>query len=362
MNRRIALAAMALLTTMSFAYADDRYDGIAGSYKEQSGGEMKIRKSYDDKQEPGPWRFVLLSKGNEGDWACSEGQENPGGGKPTVYFIEFAEGPFKGQRYDIVRDKNGKLKELQLVGGRKTSWVRADDDGNLASSIKVGLLKADITKTDSELLSNPGWDQCWVLANPTIKIFATNNVSKSAIDAVAVICDEMVKRLKPGLDGEEDPRKRFNGFKVYITNEELGQSLKQLSGVKDFWTDGTHPMARDVLLGGARKTELWVTEQAICKTGIKTRPLIGLPPDKNTRSFDQVVHEFAHSIDFTFDLQNKDNISTVFNTSIGPREGFAIATQSWFGTPFGKLPSDQNTRLSNIFTSRVSFSPEGYPK
>lgn len=252
---------------------------------------------------------------------------------------------------------------LQMVSGDQILW---SSDGNLSPSIKVGLLKADITKTDSELKSNPGWDQCWVLKDPAIKIFATKKVSKEAINAVAVICDEMTKRLQPGLDGEKDPRKRFNGFKVYITNEEIGQSLKQLSGVKDFWTDGTHPMARDVLLGGAKKTELWVTEQAICKTGIKTRALVGLPPDKNTRTFDQVVHEFAHSIDMTFDLQKKNNISEVFKAgsfgSIGPVEGFAWGVQHWFGTPGGKLSNDQNARLSGIFKSRVSFSAEGYPK
>ena len=252
---------------------------------------------------------------------------------------------------------------LQMVSGDQILW---SSDGNLSPSIKVGLLKADITRTDSELKSNAGWDQCWVLKNPAIKIFATKNVSKSAINAVAVILDEMTKRLQPGLDGEKDPGKRFNEFKVYITNEEIGQSLKQLSGVKDFWTDGTHPKARDVLLGGANKTSLWVTEQMICKTGVKTRPLIGLPTDKNTRTFDQVVHEFAHSIDANFDLQKKDNNSEVFKTGsfgfIGPVEGFAWAVQMWFGTPGGKLTSDQNSRLSNVFGSRVSFSAEGYPE
>lgn len=246
---------------------------------------------------------------------------------------------------------------LQMVSGDQILW---SSDGNLAPSIKVGLLKADITRTDSELKSNLGWDQCWVLKYPAIKIFATKNVSPAAINAVAVICDEMTKRLQPGLDGEKVPGSRFNGFKVYITNEEIGVSLKKLSGVKDFWTDGTGPKSRDNLLGGAKKTELWVTEQAICKTGIKTKTLIGMPPDTNTRTFDQVVHEFAHSIDMTFDLQKKDNVSTVFNGPIGPVEGFAIATQYWFGTPGDKLPDDQKSRLSKIFTSKVTFSPEGY--
>jgi hypothetical protein len=103
------------------AKADDRYDGLAGSYNEETGGKMRIRKANADAREAGPWRFVL---GNEGDWACAEGQDNPGGGKPTVFYIQFSEGPFEGERYNIIRDKNRKVKELQLVGGRKTIWVR----------------------------------------------------------------------------------------------------------------------------------------------------------------------------------------------------------------------------------------------
>lgn len=101
--------------------SEDRYEGLAGSYKEKSGGEMQIRKADDAKKEAGPWRFVLKGAG---DWACNEGQDSPGGGKPTVYFIEFAEGAFKGERYNIVREKDGKVKELQLVGGSKAIWVR----------------------------------------------------------------------------------------------------------------------------------------------------------------------------------------------------------------------------------------------
>jgi hypothetical protein len=97
------------------------YEGLAGSYKEKSGGEMEIRKADDAKKEATPWRFVL--KG-EGDWACAEGQDNPGNGKPSVFFIKFAEGPFKGEQYNIVRDKDGKMKELQLVGGSKAIWVK----------------------------------------------------------------------------------------------------------------------------------------------------------------------------------------------------------------------------------------------
>lgn len=100
---------------------EDRHEGLAGSYKEKSGAEMLIRKADDAKKEAGPWRFVL--KGN-GDWACDEGHESLGEGKPTIFFIKFAEGPFKGERYNIVRDKDGKVKELQLDGGSKAIWVK----------------------------------------------------------------------------------------------------------------------------------------------------------------------------------------------------------------------------------------------
>jgi hypothetical protein len=99
----------------------DGYEGLAGSYKEKSGGEMLIRRADDEKKEAGPWRFVLKGAG---DWACDEGLESQGEGKPTIYFIMFAEGSFKGERYNIVRGKDGKVTELQLVGGSKAIWVR----------------------------------------------------------------------------------------------------------------------------------------------------------------------------------------------------------------------------------------------
>jgi hypothetical protein len=127
MNRRIALAAMALLTTMSFAHGYDlnkNFEGLAGSYKEKTGGEVKIRKADDAKKEAGPWRFMLLNGSTPGDWACAQGEDNKGEGKTSVFFIEFSEGPFKGSKYNIVRGKDGKVKELEEVGGRKTIWER----------------------------------------------------------------------------------------------------------------------------------------------------------------------------------------------------------------------------------------------
>lgn len=124
MIKTFVLGIFTLLATVSFASANDlgdNFKGIEGSYKEKSGGEMTIRKADDAKMEAGPWRFVLKGAG---DWACSEGVDNPGGDKPSTYFITFAEGPFKGEQYNIVRGEDGKVKELQLVGGSKAIWVK----------------------------------------------------------------------------------------------------------------------------------------------------------------------------------------------------------------------------------------------
>lgn len=144
MNRRLALATLALMaTTMSFADAGERYEGLAGSYKEKSGGEMTIRKADDAKREAGPWRFMLKGAG---DWACSEGFDAPGGEKPTVFFIKFSEGPYKGEQYNIARDKDGNLKELQLVGGSKAIWVKQVEASNYEGLL--GKWELDFPKSD----------------------------------------------------------------------------------------------------------------------------------------------------------------------------------------------------------------------
>ena len=94
----------------------------------------------------------------------------------------------------------------------------------------------------------------------------------------------------------------------------------------------------------------------ICKTGVKTRAAIG-KRDTATRTFDQVVHEFAHSIDGKF-IENE--IIETFAGSAPSAEMFAFAVQRWFQAPGGSIPAEQEARLRKIFTSRASFSPEGY--
>ncbi|MCE9558943.1 MAG: hypothetical protein K8R88_08325 [Armatimonadetes bacterium] len=247
-----------------------------------------------------------------------------------------------------------------------TAGVLSSTDENFGQAFYVGAYEAPLTESESELDAEPGWDECWVMKGPSIKIFVTENVSDEALDAVAGILKIMTNALQPALDPvTKNPSSKFNGFKVYITNEETGDELKKLNTVGQMWEDGNGKKSRNYLLGGASKDFLWITEQMICTTGIVGRnELVVEDKDKDTsyRSFDQVVHEFAHSIDAMFDLQKANGNSKVFDGAIGPVEGFAVAVQYWFGvlSPGGTISAQQRTNLSKVFTTQVDFRTEGY--
>jgi hypothetical protein len=94
----------------------------------------------------------------------------------------------------------------------------------------------------------------------------------------------------------------------------------------------------------------------IAKTGVKTRNAAGMP-DNTTRTFDQVVHEFAHSID---QQMIPDASVNRFTGSSNAEESFALRVQQWFGVPGGQIPPAEEAEMSKIFSSRASFSTEGY--
>ncbi len=115
MNRRIAIATLALMmSTVSFAYAQkDGFEGLGGSYKEPTGGKMNIY----FKGKVGHLQFKLENGTTPGDWEVRQVTE---GKKRSIVFTE---GPFKGEVYNIVRDEKDNVKELRLVGGKKTIWT-----------------------------------------------------------------------------------------------------------------------------------------------------------------------------------------------------------------------------------------------
>ena len=136
---------------------------------------------------------------------------------------------------------------LQVVTPNGT--ILWSSDGILTSPINVFLVKANLTEDRSQLASEPGWDQCWVMKDPAIRIFTTDTVSESAINAVANIYAEMTARLNPMY-----PKNKFDGFKVYITNGESGAELKKLNTVGTMWTDGTGPQKQRVSPWGSKPT------------------------------------------------------------------------------------------------------------
>ena len=103
---------------------------------------------------------------------------------------------------------------------------------------------------------------------------------------------------------------------------------------------------------------MWITEQMICRQGVKTRNETGKIKDDTPRSLDQVIHEFGHSIDFKF--ISDQTLNTFRFQSMTPVESFAWRVQHWFGTPSDSVPENQAAILRNLFTSRALFTCKGY--
>ncbi len=202
---------------------------------------------------------------------------------------------------------------------------------------------------------DPGWAKCLELADPTIKIMATKAVSPSALNGVANIYTEMTKRFGP-----KYPRSKLNNFKVYMTNDEPWSELANLSPIGTAYPAQPYQSSGDFLRGYGNPTNLWITEQMICKQGVKTRNDTGQIKDDTPRTFDQVVHEFAHSIHSNYLSDQTVNLFRF--QKMTPLESFPFRVQIWFGAlPFDEpAPANQEAVLKELFISRVTFSCEGY--
>lgn len=218
-----------------------------------------------------------------------------------------------------------------------------------ATNIKVFINEPNATPCTPEA----GWAKCLELPSPAMKIFASKAVSQSALNGVVNVYTEMTQRFRAA----KYPLNKLDGYKVYITNGEPWAVLSKLNPVGTMWPDQTGPMSGNFLRGGSGGEYLWIEEQMICKRGVKTRNADGTP-DNEERTFDQVVHEFAHTIDTKYIPDQSVNL---FGKSDFPAvEGFAWGIQNWFGTPGGTLSPRQEAVLKDLFTSRATFSCEGY--
>ncbi len=235
---------------------------------------------------------------------------------------------------------------LQLVSA--TGEILWANDGNLSRLTSVSQ-KANVTPCQGDEV----WVKCLEIPGPKITIRATARVSEWAMNAVANIYTEITKRFSAAY-----PKNTFDGFRVYMTNGEPGSQLDTIKELQTFGQNGMGSNSRNLVRGGANAALLWIEEQMICKAGVKT--VNEDYPDKadyTLRTYDQVVHEFAHAVDQRYKLGPR--IQSIFRGG-APAEDFAWAIQRWFGAPGGSLPPNQEALMRELFTSRTTFSCEGY--
>jgi len=203
-----------------------------------------------------------------------------------------------------------------------------------------------------ECMPEDGYAHCRVAGTPNIHIYGTDKVSVSAMSNIDHIYTTMTDLFKT-----EYPASKFEGYKIYVTNEETIAELDALYPINRMWTTGSGDGTRDWLRGGTGPDWLWITEQMICKTGVVTRNKTSVEDDTE-RTFDQVVHEFGHAIDFRFDIKSSE--FSMYQNWGNPVEGFPWGIQHWFGTPQGSFIPGELTVLNKIFSEREGFSCEYY--
>ncbi|MEM7033058.1 MAG: hypothetical protein AAF629_26135 [Chloroflexota bacterium] len=218
--------------------------------------------------------------------------------------------------------------------------LRSDRSGIMWSS--DGNLSA--VENSDECIPFEGWAYCRMLTDPKIRIVASSRVSQSAIDIVAEIYTEMTVLFKP-----EYPKNKLDGYVVYITN---GEPWSELNGLYPLGiTLGKEE--GDFLRGGASMDYLWISEQMICKTGVETRE-----NDTIVRTYDQVIHEFGHTIDFNYGLRGR--ILQEYEGGWNPVEQFPWSIQHWFEAPIGPLTAAESSFIGEIFSGKRVFSCDQY--
>ena len=219
----------------------------------------------------------------------------------------------------------------------------------LAEAQPMNVFRPPIGSVWSPCTPEPGWWNCFVLADPKITIMSLDGTSEQGRSAVANIYEEITKRFSP-----KYPRNKFDCYKIYLTNGKPWSALANLKPIGQMWPAQTGAMSGDSLRGGTNQNFLWIDEQMICKTGIKTNP-----KDAEKRTFDQVIHEFAHAISFRYGLGARIDQTLSSDKNFPAAERWAWSVQGWFSSPARNDAAAQQM-LSEMFTSKASFSCQGY--
>lgn len=208
-----------------------------------------------------------------------------------------------------------------------------------------------------------GWSKCIQLREPSLKIMGTSRASDSAMNMVANLYDDLIHRF-----ASRYPRSNYNNTKVFMTNGESAAELRTLPPIMNWRVGAQGTSSNDFLRGAGGKEEVWITEQMICKQGTATRNANpSFPKDNENRTFDQVIHEFAHSIAMQYDFEKDLPKIYAGVSAASPIEAFPQSVQGMFGAP-GFLWEAGNPRrtpktealLNGLFTSSVTYSCNGY--
>lgn len=205
-----------------------------------------------------------------------------------------------------------------------------------------------------ECMPTNGWMHCLKIDVPDIRIMGSAAVSPSALMLTKHIYTEMTQRLHSGYD-----RSVFDGYIAYMTNGEPWSELAGLAPIGGMMG----PPGGDELRGGSGGNHLWISEQMVCKTGVATRNQAYAEGrrsqrDDTYRSFDQVVHEFGHTIDAKYGMRSQ--IEAFYFGGWNPVEQFPWSIQAWFETPKQIMTPRERAYIGDLFASATTFSCDDY--
>ncbi len=197
------------------------------------------------------------------------------------------------------------------------------------------------------------------------KLKATDTVSDWALLNTHLIYKNMLNALLPVQVAKiQANRNSYNKDILIISKEDPHEISAEGSSFDPIWVENYR--------GGASRTGFTlVTEEMMCKTGVLTD--IFPRKFKTYREFEQVVHEFAHTLqricEITYDLGNKEDfaweVQYLFNSahSEGPNRNKSVrsaANATFFETVFNKenswIPPRKLREANNLAFRRLATS------
>lgn len=232
-----------------------------------------------------------------------------------------------------VYDEAGSVAWTSPAGG---SGLRLENDGQLT-----------LLNGGSKVWGSNGWRSSKSVGDTGITVLASRAATNQALTSITGVYTRMMELLK--LDKE-----KMRGFSIYVVNgEDWDLELAALSPINGHDWDGNPEGTvgdQAILRGGMCVKFCWVDEDLLCGTG----------PDGETRTFDQVIHEFAHGIAGRCRVDDK-NINSEWKLSVNPADsnpscGWAWAVQHWFSSPDAPLTPTMTEFLGKVFSGKATFA------